>query len=247
MKKQFKYPKGKIIFPYSLFFLVSIIGLLGLYFLTELYSRETRADWIMDAGLLLFSLSIAVPVTLWMLNKLKTVIEVDEEGINYKSLFKNLFIKWQEISSIEKIFSYERRYRPKKKELPESSLARMIFKIKYLYPDDPPRDLVIKTKNKKTITVLHSLKRNDSSEKGIEDFESEIKRYTNIEFSTTDNRVKINKKTWKTIIVALICIILLSSVLSMLLGKEGTATLLLLFGILIVWMLVVWLKILPDD
>jgi len=99
MKKKFVYPNRKIIFPYVFFLLPSVLSLLGLYELSRKYPRTIKEDWLTDASLILFSLGISVPVILWMINKIKTVIEVDERGISYKSLLKNIAIKWHEILS----------------------------------------------------------------------------------------------------------------------------------------------------
>ena len=97
MKKEYNYPLQKIIFPYALFFLIPII------FLPMLFSEfNLKDDSLIIYAVLLLNILITVPVAVWMINNIKTVIQVDDIGINYKSLFKNIRIKWHEIARIEK-------------------------------------------------------------------------------------------------------------------------------------------------
>lgn len=254
MKKKFVYPKRKIIFPYIFFLLPSVLSLLGLYELSRKYPRTIKEDWLTDASLILFSLGIAVPVILWMINKIKTEIEVDERGIVYKSLFKNIAIKWHEILGIQELYLYERRYQSQSivHIHPESILAYILSRFnsydkvlrKY---HNPPRDLIIKTKNRGKITISHFVTLAGDVQNGLEVLESEIQRFTNMTINTVDNRIKINKKAWKIILIALSCFIAIVSAISAFFKKETTAILLLCFGFLMVIGTFLWLKNLPED
>ena len=178
MKKQFVYPKGKIIYP-NINFL--FIPLCALVFLPLIAPPKTKADLIV-LTLLLLLVSIFILKTLWIADKLMTVIEVEEQGITYKSLFKNMMIKWHEILNVERKLSYEKYKFLKIDYAYKQFMTRKTFPE----PDIPFKELTIKTKNNKIIKILHFLKSSDSFAKGIDALEAEIRRYTNIEFNTVE-------------------------------------------------------------
>lgn len=219
MKKEYKYPRHKIIFPYIFLLSIPFISI-------PLYLQIADISLIDEnLGMKLFNLvfllsicGIAIGTLFWMINKLKTRIMIDERGIAYKSMFKNLFIKWDQISSVERKYLFERRY--PRQDLPSNmspveAEIKDLFNIPYPQYSDPPNDLIVKTKKNNTIRILHILKNSDGDD--ISELENEITNYGSISIDKIE-RDKISnkdKKEWRKLFFASIIMFAIGVILSL--------------------------------
>ena len=152
--KQYSYPKWAI-GAYGLMILFPIAAWVFLF--------KTGIQNVF--GLFVFSniflFAVTTAIVIWVVNLLKTKIYINDAGITYKSLYRNILIKWEDISDIK------RKY-----------LAGGTGQY-----GGPPRELEIRTRNGKTIKVLSILVAINEGdiEEGIKDLESEIKKHIKID------------------------------------------------------------------
>jgi hypothetical protein len=159
--KQYYYPKWGIFVPYGFLILFPVIAW---FFVLKEGMPNLQDQHAFGFFLIvnIFLLAIAASIILWLVNLSKTRIDINDMGLSYKSLFVNIKIRWADISAINK---------------------------KYLYGGSgkyggPPGDLEITTRDRKSIKVLSILTCADTGdmERGIEDFEAEIKKHKKIDF-----------------------------------------------------------------
>lgn len=153
MPKIFKYPKAKIIFPYIFLLLIPLVIML----LVLVWDTPKNVDELITFSfLILILLGFMIPITLWMINNLKTEVQLDERGMRYKTLFKDVMIGWNDIVSIDRGYLYEGAYN------------------RY---NATPKDLYIKTKTGRPIKIFHIIESNESPTQGIDFIESEIEKH----------------------------------------------------------------------
>ena len=165
---------------------------------------EADESLLMYLSLILFVLSIFLGTCLWIITKIRTKIEVDEKGLLYKSLFKNLFVEWNEITDISREYLYEKKY-PRKDLPPDTSPIHAeisdLFN-KTLPQSELPFNLIIKTKKKNKLKIMHILRRIDELNNGIAEFENEIKLHGNLKIDAmTPEKIYIkDRKEWRTLL-----------------------------------------------
>jgi hypothetical protein len=226
MRKIYKYPKSKILFPFLGYLVIPILPVFIVFYASLL--PEKKDDWPLFLFIIGFFLSMFVLIASWILNNLNTVFEVDERGLQYKSLFKNMYVPWDQITSVKKKYLYQ-----------TSKTAA-----------DPNKDLLLKTKDNKTIKVFRILEnQHEGMGKGFEDFESELKAHIKVEdfdvLSTSTKNLK------KAIFAGFLIIIFgfafwyaasmghgisggLPRELVEMLGIEGSAALIVIIGVIII-------------
>jgi hypothetical protein len=157
MKKCYAYSKFHVIGNYGLlfvaFFILSVFTLKGM----GVPKKETLGFFI---GAAITGIGPCLAVLVWIFITLKIRIYIDDDGIEYISLFKKVRMKWQNIVSIE---------------------------TKSIYSRAVPKDLEIKDRHNQMIRVFYFVE--DCAkllvEGGMEDFEGEIKKRRGNEGSET--------------------------------------------------------------
>ena len=124
-------------------------------------------NWILNSIFSLLMLCGVITIILWSIDTIKTVIEITENGILYKSLFKNISIQWNDIKSIE------RKY-----------LTGIWFNLRGPFYMNNPIDLLIRTKDNNTVKILHNWRKRYVFTEITVDIENEIKKHTNIDIIT---------------------------------------------------------------
>lgn len=213
MKIIYTYPTRKIIFP-NIIVLAFPLVIILLYLIISLISSTPKTLPVEPVMIFIISIVILIPAItiLLMINKIKTKIEITERGIHYDSLFSDLFIEWIDISSIERKYLFERRY--PREDLPPGMMPleadiKDLLNVPYSQQSDLPNDLIIKTNKNKKIKILHALKQNDDSGKGIKEFENNIKEYGGIDIEKIerDKVYEKDKKEWRLLLIVAIMII----------------------------------------
>jgi len=149
LSKEYSYSKWAI-GAYSLLILFPIVAWVFL-FKTGIQNMLSLFVFINS-----FLFIVTTIIIIWIINLFKTKICIDDVGITYKSLYRNILIEWEDIYSIRRIY-----------------LTGGTGQYGGL-----PRDLEIKTKNGKTVKILSIIATNEGDiEDGINDLETEIKKY----------------------------------------------------------------------
>lgn len=155
MNKTYGYRKEDIIFPYGMLLLIPAIFA---YFVLKFPMTEAEAHDPFMIGIFIFIwlllASLFLPILLWILNNLKTVIVVNDIGIFKKDMFREVVIKWNEITKVDKKYLYEGSY-PR-------------------YEYQAPSDLLIFASDGRKMQIYKILQSLDGCGEDIVDFEKEI-------------------------------------------------------------------------
>lgn len=219
MKIRYIYPWRKIIFPNIIIIPLPLL-IIPLYL--QLFDiSKINEDLFVNSIILCFILTIsiiALSAFFMTINKINTEIEVGENGLFYKTMFKKLFIKWNEIASIEKKYLFERKY-PRRGLPPDTLPIEVEIKNllnKPIQQVNIPNDLIIKTQSNNKIKILHHLKKSDDSNKGIEEFEEMIKSYCNVNITKNgQDKLAIKEiREWRKLLTVSIFMIVIGIILS---------------------------------
>ncbi len=157
MKKTFTYKKSSVLCTVS-FPLVYLAfqPILAAWFIIDFHPRSKSVD----SGLIII-FGVLFLIFCWALVKvadiIKTTIILDDQGLTYNSIMKNVFIPWQDIVQVRRwvlLDTYEQ------------------------FPPPPPKDLKIITRADGNIYVFNFLKTNDQEGDAMPQFIDEVRKMT---------------------------------------------------------------------
>ena len=152
MKKCYAYSKLIVIGRFGLLFVAFFI--ISIFTLTGMGVPKTKESLGFFVAAVIIGLGPCFAVLIWIFITLKVRISIDEDGIEHITLFRKVNMKWPDIVSIEKKCIY--------------SQAGLI-----------PEDLEIKDRHDQKIRVFYFVENCETLnvEKGIKDFEAEIRKH----------------------------------------------------------------------
>lgn len=160
MKKSYSYSKLIVIMTYGpvliVLFLIFFIPLIGL----GIPMKNEGLEFFI--GIAALGTILCSAVFFWILITLKIRIYLDEDGIQYISLFRKAHMKWQDILSIERKFIYSGS----------------------MFHGSNPRDLEIKDRHNQKLKIFYFLEdcETRNAEEVIKNFEAEIRKHIGNDF-----------------------------------------------------------------
>ena len=180
MNKKYNYRRLDI-FPYGFYLLIPITAA---FFPSDFSVNNLEVKSPIMMGIVIFMWLLLflmfVLILLWILNKLKTVIVLSDTGILKKDIFRDILIRWNEISKIEKNFYFEESY------------PRSIY--------DVPGDLLIYGPDEKKVRIYKMLQSLDGQSEGIVEFEKAL--YERINPNIRPDATKYERKQWRLGIIS---------------------------------------------
>jgi hypothetical protein len=210
MNKKYGYRKADIVFPYGLFLLIPMIVA---FFMLKFPISNSEATDSVILGIFIFMwlllFSIFLPILLWIMNNIKTVIMLNDIGILKKDMFREVLIKWNEITKIDKKYLYEGSY------------------PRYKYT--APSDLLIYGADGKKMQIYKILRSLDGQE-GITEFEKAI--YERIDINKRPDTRKYERNQLRLGIAAGFLVIVVGIVFGYRPPQHGSG----LLGLMIGWL-----------
>lgn len=160
MNKSYIYSRLNIFFGYGLLLVFFVV--MGFVIIVSAGLPTTRTTWIIAGSVYFLIFASCAAIIMWIVTVLKIIICVNKKGISYISPFRKIYIEWQNIQQIERKYFYSGSF-------PMGG---------------PPRDLKLRAKTGETIKIFHFIVNSETLdvEEGTNDFEAEIKKYSEIVF-----------------------------------------------------------------
>lgn len=164
MKKTYSYKKASVLLTVSFPLVILVFNVvMAAYFAFHFHG----AGLIVIFGILFL---IFCGALLKIADIIKTTIVLDDQGISYNSVIKNIFIPWQDIVQVGRWVLID---------MPRRRIQ---------FPEPPPKDLKIITRNYGNIYVFDFLKSNDQEDNAMPQFIDEVRKMT--QWGDTDSEWK---------------------------------------------------------